>query len=270
MINITNLNEVDSLKNKNNSEFFFIIYLATILFSILLNLNIVLSFIANKKLRSYTNFYYLSISLCGLMVSFTIMPFDALELLDYETFNKSLIICIIWYSLDCAVCSISVFSLMVIAILRYISIAHPHFKLSIKKHLIIISIIWTLPIIFWFSLNGLVMVNHNFIDCEVSYDKILCYVLISLFCISPLLVSISINLLTMVKIKNRYNKIDILKITRSNSLRKRSNEKKAIQILLISSLISLICWTGFMSTYPIVRFIFELIFFIEFIIHKQF
>lgn len=253
MINSTKPNEIDALKDKDNSEFFFIIYIVTILFSILLNLNIVVSFITNKKLRSYTNFYYISISLCGLMVSFTIMPFDALELLDYETFNKSLAICIIWYSLDCAVCSISVFSLMFIAIIRYISIAYPHFKLTIKTHLIIIGLIWTLPIIFWFSLNGWVMVNHDFTECEMSYDKMLCYLLISIFCIAPLLVSISVNLLTMVKIKNRYNKIDILKMIRTNSLRKRSNEKKAICILMISSLISLICWSGFMSTYPIVR-----------------
>jgi hypothetical protein len=261
MINSTEPNEIDALKDKNNCEFFFIIYIVTIIFSILLNSNILVSFITNKKLRSYTNFYYVSISLCGLMVSFTIMPFDALELLDYETFNKSLTICIIWYSLDCAVCSISVFSLMVIAILRYISIAHPHFKLTIRIHLIIISIIWALPILFWFLLNGLVMANHDFIECEMSYDKLLCYVLISFFCISPLLVSISINLLTMVKIKNRYNKTDLLKMIRKNSLRKRSNEKKAIYILLISSLISLICWTGFMSTYPIVRFSLYFIYF---------
>lgn len=126
------------------------------------NILVVLSVFTNRRLRTVTNFYVVSLAISDLCVSILVMPLGiVVELTGKWLFGS--ILCEIWVSCDVMLCTASILNLCCISLDRYFAITKPlvySTKRSKRLALSMIAVVWvaavaiTCPPIFGWQEEG--------------------------------------------------------------------------------------------------------------------
>lgn len=115
------------------------------------NLLTIAAFIRNRRLRTQSNMLVLSLAICDLLFSCTVMPSSATEIAVDHTKTIVQFACGLTAHLSCSLSFISVEMLTLMALNRYFRIAKPvsYVKLFTKKSVIILSVLaWICGLIF--------------------------------------------------------------------------------------------------------------------------
>lgn len=115
------------------------------------NLLTIAAFIRNRRLRTQSNMLVLSLAICDLLFSCTVMPSSATEIAVDHTKTVAPFACGLTAHLSCSLSFLSVEMLTLMALNRYFRIAKPasYVKLFTKKSVIIFSVLaWICGIIF--------------------------------------------------------------------------------------------------------------------------
>ena len=126
------------------------------------NILVVLSVCTNRRLRTVTNFYVVSLAISDLCVSILVMPLGiVVELTGKWLFGS--VLCEIWVSCDVMLCTASILNLCCISVDRYFAITKPlvySTKRSKRLALSMIAVVWvaavaiTCPPIFGWQEEG--------------------------------------------------------------------------------------------------------------------
>ncbi|XP_074641417.1 putative G-protein coupled receptor No18 [Tubulanus polymorphus] len=133
-----------------------------ILIAVFGNILVVMAIFTNRRLRTVTNYFVVSLAISDLLVAILVMPFHiVIELTGRWWFGY--VICDIWISFDVMLCTASILNLCCISVDRYFAITRPLIyatKRSKKLALIMIAIVWvassiiTCPPIFGWAEEG--------------------------------------------------------------------------------------------------------------------
>ena len=108
------------------------------------NILVVLSVCTNRRLRTVTNFYVVSLAISDLCVSILVMPLGiVVELTGKWLFGS--VVCEIWVSCDVMLCTASILNLCCISLDRYFAITKPlvySTKRSKRLALSMIAVVW--------------------------------------------------------------------------------------------------------------------------------
>lgn len=88
------------------------------------NILVLLSIKLNRKLRTTTNYFIISLALADLLLGVLVLPFSAILQLE-KRWLFGLVFCDIWASTDVLCCTASILSLCAISIDRYIGVKKP-------------------------------------------------------------------------------------------------------------------------------------------------
>ncbi|XP_077992849.1 histamine H2 receptor-like [Glandiceps talaboti] len=101
-----------------------IVIVAITLATILGNILVCLAAVVNRKLRTVTNFFVVSLAVADLLVGLLVLPFSATYEIKRE-WPFGVILCNIWISMDVLLCTVSILNLFAISLDRYIAITRP-------------------------------------------------------------------------------------------------------------------------------------------------
>ena len=126
------------------------VMLSTIVFAAILgNILVVLSVCTNKRLRTVTNFYVVSLALSDLCVALLVMPIAiVVEITGKWYFGY--IVCELWVSCDVMLCTASILNLCCISLDRYFAITKPLVyatKRSKRLALYMIAVVWVSAVV---------------------------------------------------------------------------------------------------------------------------
>lgn len=155
---------VDSSRSLLRITIIGVILVAITIATILGNVLVCLAAVVNRKLRTVTNFFVVSLALSDMLVGLLVLPFSAI----YEVRRAwpfGVILCNIWISMDVLLCTVSILNLFAISLDRYIAITRPMRYPSIMtttKASVALVVIWSvsflvsfLPIhMGWNTLDG--------------------------------------------------------------------------------------------------------------------
>ena len=184
------------------------------LVTIIGNVLVITAFIIDKKLRSYSNYFILNLSIADLLIGLLIPPYAPFLLYNYNWMLGSLL-CTTWLVLDYVVGSASVLCIVVISLDRYWMVSRGLKYLTNQKisHAIFIMLtVWTIAfmnyapaIVFWelISPNGNKTMSEN--ECQVGFHDNLGY-LTATACVEfflPFISICSLNLAVYLNIRER-------------------------------------------------------------------
>lgn len=115
------------------------------------NILVLVSFKINKKLRTASNYFLMSLAIADLMIGFVSMPISTFYFIT-ENWLLGPIVCDLWLSLDYAVSNASVANLILISFDRYFSITRPltyRVNRTSRKVILAIGISWILSFLVW-------------------------------------------------------------------------------------------------------------------------
>ncbi|XP_002733411.1 muscarinic acetylcholine receptor M2-like [Saccoglossus kowalevskii] len=146
------------------------------LITIAVNSMVILAFIIDKRVRTVSHYFLLSMSTADLIVGLFSMPLYTMYLiLGYWPLSSD--ICDVWLSIDYVCCAASIFGILTISIDRYRSLTEPMLyrnKMTKRHAIIIILVTWTfsiclffLPIMGWQYFEGERTVPDG--ACEVQF-----------------------------------------------------------------------------------------------------
>lgn len=215
------------------------------------NVLVILTISLNKNLHNIHNIYFISSSLCGLLLCIDFSLEFVQVLLDFSwPFNVG--ICVFWEILDLSICSVVLLTFTLISFNRFMSIKSP-FKAWASQDVqkILILLIWIFPISLWALINVTLMLEKSppDNDCFITYSHYLCYGLILLTCFVPLCLGLLLNAMSIRELKS----------LRRTSVRQRrpsttlSKDQKAIFTLLALELTTIVCWLPYIVILPLVR-----------------
>ena len=113
------------------------------------NILVVLSVCTNRRLRTVTNFYVVSLAISDLCVSILVMPLGiVVELTGKWLFGS--VLCEIWVSCDVMLCTASILNLCCISLDRYFAITKPlvySTRRSKRLALSMIAVVWVAAVV---------------------------------------------------------------------------------------------------------------------------
>ena len=116
------------------------------------NLLVIASVATNKRLRTITNYYVMSLAVADLLVSCLVMPLSiVVELTGVWSFGQA--VCDMWVSCDVLLCTASILNLCCISLDRYFAITKPlaySTKRSKRLALSMIGVVWLAAFIITF------------------------------------------------------------------------------------------------------------------------
>uniref|UniRef100_A0AAN0N814 G protein-coupled receptor n=1 Tax=Polyphagotarsonemus latus TaxID=1204166 RepID=A0AAN0N814_9ACAR len=171
------------LQSQNQPNFLSIL-LVFILYSLSLltflgNAIVVHAIRTERKLRTVSNMYILSLAIADLIVGAIVMPISSTYVLTKEwIFGRS--ICQFWLIVDYSASTASIFNLLILSLDRYYSIKNPlkYLRKRTKKRALamicvvwLISFSWALPILFWHIWNNPKgLRKHTETICETEFS----------------------------------------------------------------------------------------------------
>ncbi|XP_071490994.1 muscarinic acetylcholine receptor M2-like [Diadema antillarum] len=126
------------------------------LITILVNSLILLAFYTEKKLRTYSNYYILNMTVADLLVGLVCMPIRALIFAFDRTWMLGGTFCYIFIGVQHALPGVSVFGVVVICFDRYLATSYPlhHYRWKTKKTAVVINALtWFIPCSIWLSIS---------------------------------------------------------------------------------------------------------------------
>jgi muscarinic acetylcholine receptor M3 len=138
---------------------FILVLLSLITLTISGNLLVLESFKINKKLRTITNYFLISLACADLMIGIVSMPIATLYFLN-DKWLLGKLVCDLWLSLDYTLSNASVANLLLISFDRYLTLTRPivyraqrtglRVRLAIAFSWLMSAILWT-PFILYFN-----------------------------------------------------------------------------------------------------------------------
>lgn len=98
LINLSNGNYKNDVVNViNHYKLYHLVFIITIIMTIIGNSMVVLAVIKNRNLQNTTNYFLMSLAIADMLVAILVMPLSLIyELLGYFPFGK--VLCILWVS----------------------------------------------------------------------------------------------------------------------------------------------------------------------------
>ncbi|XP_072172591.1 muscarinic acetylcholine receptor M4-like [Diadema setosum] len=126
------------------------------LITVIVNLVILLAFYCEKKLRTYSNYYIINITIADLMVGLICMPIRGLKFAFDRKWILGQTFCYIFTGINQVLPGISVFGTVIICFDRYLATVYPllHYRKKSKKVAIVVNVLtWLIPLSLWMSLS---------------------------------------------------------------------------------------------------------------------
>ncbi|XP_070540266.1 histamine H2 receptor-like [Ptychodera flava] len=158
-----------------------IVIVAITLATILGNVLVCLAAVVNRKLRTVTNFFVVSLAVSDMLVGLLVLPLSAIYEIRRE-WPFGVVLCNIWISMDVLLCTVSILNLFAISLDRYIAITRPmryQAIMTTSKASIALVLIWSvsflvsfLPIhMGWNTLDGTVQNVENPSACNFDVSS---------------------------------------------------------------------------------------------------
>ena len=200
------------------------------------NLLVIIAFIVDKSLRTYSNYYLLNLSVADLLIGLLIPTYVPFLLYDYK-WKLGRLTCILWLISDYVICSASVLCVVVISLDRYLLVNKGLDYLSsqsITKTMAIMLSVWLLAflnyapaILIWEFYFNKESANKN--ECKVGFNNNLIY-LTATACVEffiPLISICFLNLAIYLNIRKRSKGI----IINENNYAKQIKIKKLAELI---------------------------------------
>ncbi|KAM9694974.1 histamine H2 receptor [Trichechus inunguis] len=159
-----------------------VILTVLILITIAGNVVVCLAVGLNRRLRSLTNCFIVSLAITDLLLGLLVLPFSAIYQLSYS-WSFGQIFCNIYTSLDVMLCTASILNLFMISLDRYCAVMDPlRYPVLVTPVRVTISLvfIWVISITLsflsihlgWNSRNKTVSSNHTISKCKVQVNEV--------------------------------------------------------------------------------------------------
>ncbi|XP_006864905.1 PREDICTED: histamine H2 receptor-like [Chrysochloris asiatica] len=136
----------------------------------------------NRRLRSLTNCFIVSLAITDLLLGLLVLPFSAIYQLS-SNWSFGQIFCNIYTSLDVMLCTASILNLFMISLDRYCAVTDPlRYPVLVTPVRVAISLvfIWVISITLsflsihlgWNSRNMTINVNYNISKCKVQVNEV--------------------------------------------------------------------------------------------------
>ena len=254
LVNVTNTIFI-SVQPKFNVEYIFgsikgSIYLLCSIFSVILNLPLIINWIFNCKKDNYADFLLISITVADFLGGLLVCPINCIkEFIEMNLISSNVISKKMFYislSIDNSIWLISPLSLLLLSLHRYKQLTSPfkeRVELNRFRILIIVSI-WFLSSIIGFLIIWYILFIKYEEYIEILYHFIQCAVIIS---------TISLNILIIYKFKSKLKNTKLNK----NSFK---NEKKAILCSVWLNILLLITCAPFLILQPFAIYNFQFVY----------
>ncbi|XP_022089618.1 orexin receptor type 2-like isoform X2 [Acanthaster planci] len=124
-----------------------VIYGLVFLLAIIGNTLVCIAVLRNEHMRTVTNYYIVNLALADILVSLVCLPFSVVVDISETWFFGDVLCSIIPYIQNTAV-SVSIFTLTMIAVDRYLAICRPlKFQISSRRTVITVIVIWVVSLI---------------------------------------------------------------------------------------------------------------------------
>ncbi|KAM6224217.1 histamine H2 receptor [Rhynchocyon petersi] len=159
-----------------------VVLIVLILITIAGNVIVCLAVGLNRRLRTLTNCFIVSLAITDLLLGLLVLPFSAIYQLSCAwTFGQ--IFCNIYTSLDVMLCTASILNLFMISLDRYCAVTDPlRYPVLVTPIRVAISLvfIWVISITLsflaihlgWNSRNRTTSDNQNISDCKVQVNEV--------------------------------------------------------------------------------------------------
>lgn len=212
-----NINKTLSLNEADSLALAFKIIL--ILLTILLNGLIIFIIIFLIKIKTFSNYLFLSATLADFFIGLISQPLMTIySLYNYWPFNEAS--CISWMIVDYSCFSVSLFSILFISIQRYKQLTQRTINEDLNKwRCLLIGLIWVFSFLFW-SLMVIPIVNEPnsmYHECDYIYTTSTYVILTDLFAmVLPILFIIIMNcfIFKNIRTKKLNSSINAKKISR--------------------------------------------------------
>lgn len=132
---------------------------------------VIIAVVRNRKLRTVTNIYIVSLACADMLLAIFVLPFSAaLEVLHFWPFGKPF--CTMWLAIDVLLCTASILNLCAISLDRFIAVTKPIRYPSIvskKRGKILVLCVWVLS--FVISFPPLIGWNDENNGIQKQYDN---------------------------------------------------------------------------------------------------
>ncbi|XP_005993445.3 histamine H2 receptor [Latimeria chalumnae] len=254
-----NSSNTEDLKHVDTSSVIIGLILGTVtVITIFGNVVVCLAVGFDRKLRSLTNCFIVSLAITDLLLGLLVLPFSAVKELSSEWYFGS-IFCNIYISLDVMLCTASILNLFMISLDRYYAVTAPlryamlatPFRVAVAMVFIwVVSLMLSfLPIhLGWNTLNSTVQNVDHETECTFELNKV--YVLVdALGTFYIPLVIMCITYYRIFKIAREQAK-RINNLTCCNSIRQTTvKEHKATVTLAIVMGAFIICWFPYFTVF---------------------
>ncbi|XP_065113182.1 trace amine-associated receptor 13c-like [Paramisgurnus dabryanus] len=245
------------IKTKRSTHEYNIMYVFFSLLSVwtvFLNLLVIISISHFKKLHTPTNMLILSLAVADLLIGLIIMPLEAIKLIETcwyfgDTF------CTVFLTIMGLLFSTSLSILVLIAVDRYVAVCHPLLypqKITMTRTIIIICLFWVFSLAYNFAIG--INISHRKFTC---YGE--CVIIITfawtitdlfLFFVLPCTIIITLYLRIFYVAHHQVKVINSLmrsgKHLTEGSVRRKSESKAALTLGIIVT-VYLFCWIPYYS-----------------------
>ncbi|XP_070538282.1 histamine H2 receptor-like [Ptychodera flava] len=226
--------------------------------SVLGNILVILSPIVNKRLRTVTNFFLVSLAFADTLIGILVLPFSAYNEL-HRRWHMGAPFCNVYVSFDVLFCTASILNLFVICVDRYFAITRPMeypLKMTMRRAVIAAIVLWAVSLLIsflplhlgWNTPDGKVQNYDDPHQCGLVANTT--YALVD----GILLFFIPLTLMALM-----YLKIVLIARKQARSIRrttvydahyKRSiDEHKATKIIAIVMGCFIVCWVPYFTAF---------------------
>ncbi|XP_041724898.2 trace amine-associated receptor 6-like [Coregonus clupeaformis] len=223
--------------------------------TVFLNILVIISISHFKQLHTPTNLLILSLAVSDLLVGLIVIPVTTVALME-SCWDFGLYFCVFFFYFTCLCASLSLGSLVLISIDRYVAVCDPllyHSKITITRMMCCISINWCFCIIYEAAIAKNVVnvqvpsrcLKECLIVEELNWIKII-GLLFSMFVPCSIIITLYCNIFVVARSQARkvFSK-EAASVSGVKTVQANKSEKKAAKTLAIVVFTFLSCWIPF-------------------------